>query len=122
LTPSLAECLRDLVEYGLDKVAVPQTLADKFDRFRDVMIADRTALRLHQFLSDEFEGRHEEQAGARLHLLHNPRDKMLERFSITDEKAHDSTEFNTGSWLEQRLIFSTKRTSKVPAVRVDRRE
>ncbi|RZV06478.1 putative transposase [Natrinema hispanicum] len=105
LTPLLAEYLRDLVEYGLDEVAVPHTMTDKFDRFRDVMIADGTVLRLHQFLSDEFEGRKEEQAGARLHLLHNPCDQTLERFSITDEKAHDSTEFNTGSWLEQRLVL-----------------
>jgi len=105
LTPSLAEYLRDLVEYGLDEVAVPHTVTDQFDRFRDVMIADGTVLRLHQFLSDEFEGRNEEQAGARLHLLHNPSDQMLERFSITDEKAHDSTEFSTGSWLEQRLVL-----------------
>ena len=105
LTPSLAEYLRDLVEYGLDEVAVPHTKTDQFDRFRDVMIADGTVLRLHQFLSDEFESRHEEQAGARLHLLHNPSNQMLERFSITDEKAHDSTEFDTGSWLEQRLVL-----------------
>ena len=105
LTPSLAEYLRDLVEYGLDEVAVPHTASEAFDRFRDVMIADGTVLRLHQFLSDEYEGRNEEQAGARLHLLHNPSEQTLERFSITDEKAHDSTEFNTGSWLEQRLVL-----------------
>ena len=105
LTPSLAEYLCDLVEYGLDEVAVPHTVTDEFNRFRDVMIADGTVLRLHQFLSDEFEGRNEEQAGARLHLLHNSSDQTLEQFNITDEKAHDSTEFNTGSWLKQRLIL-----------------
>jgi hypothetical protein len=27
---------------------------------------------------------------------HKSSDQMLERFSITNEKAHDSTEFNTG--------------------------
>jgi len=104
LTPSLAEYLRDLVEFGLDEVAVPH-------KFRDVMIADGTILRLHQLLSDTYEGRKEEQAGAQLHLLHNPSNQMLERFSITNEKAHDSTEFNTGSWLEGRLFCSTRRTS-----------
>ena len=30
------------------------------------MIADGTVLRLHEFLSDEFQARHEEQAGPRL--------------------------------------------------------
>lgn len=111
LTPSLAEYLRDLVEYGLDEVAVPHTVTDQFDRFRDVMIADGTVLRLHQFLSDEFEARNEEQAGARLHLLHNPTDQMLERFSITDEKAHDSTEFTLTRGSNSGWYCSTRRTS-----------
>ena len=105
LAPSLAEYLRDLVEFGLDEVAVPHTVSDEFEQFRDVMIADGTILRLHQLLSDTYEGRKEEQAGARLHLLHNPSDQMLEQFSITNEKAHDSTEFNTGPWLEDRLVL-----------------
>jgi len=40
LTPTLAEYLRDLVECGLDEVAVPHTVTGQLDRFRDVMIAD----------------------------------------------------------------------------------
>nr|CAA28525.1 unnamed protein product [Halobacterium salinarum] len=65
LTPTLAEYLRDLVEHGLDEVAVPNAVDADIDRFRDVMIADGTVLRLHEFLSDQFEARHEEQAGAK---------------------------------------------------------
>ena len=71
LTPALAEYLRDLVEHGLDEVAVPNAVDADIDRFRDVMIADGTVLRLHEFLSEQFQARHEEQAGATLHLLHN---------------------------------------------------
>ncbi|MDL0120357.1 IS4 family transposase, partial [Halobacterium salinarum] len=55
LTPTLAEYLRDLVERGLDEVAVPDAVDVDIDRFRDVMIADGTVLRLHEFLSDEFQ-------------------------------------------------------------------
>ena len=69
LTPSFAEYLRDFVERSLDEVAVSD--AD-IDRFRDVIIADGTILRLHEFLSDEYQARHEEQAEATLHLLHMP--------------------------------------------------
>ena len=105
LTPQLAEYLRDLVETALDEVAVPDAVDADFDRFRDVMIADGTVLRLHQFLSDEYEARHEEQAGAKLHLLHNVTDQTIEQFTVTDEKAHDSTLFETGSWLEGRLAL-----------------
>ena len=67
LTPTLAEYLRDLVEAALDEVAVPNAVDADLDRFRDVMIADGTVLRLHEFLSDQFEARHEEQAGALIH-------------------------------------------------------
>lgn len=99
LTPSLAEYLRDPVETVLDEVAVPDAADADLDRFRDVMIADGTVLRLHEFLSDEYEARHERQAGAKLHLLHNATDQTIERLDVTDEKTHDSTLFKTGSWL-----------------------
>jgi len=92
LTPTLAEYLRDAVD-------------TEIDRFRGVMIADGTVLRLHEFLSDEFQARHEEQAGAKLHLLHNATDQTIERIDVTDEKTHDSTLFKTGSWLQGRLVL-----------------
>jgi len=59
LTPTLAEYFRDLVERGLDEVAVSDAVDADTDRFRDVMVADGTVLRLHEFLSDQFEARHE---------------------------------------------------------------
>ncbi|MEZ3165603.1 IS4 family transposase [Halorubrum sp. E3] len=105
LTPTLAEYLRDLVERGLDEVAVPNAVDADIDRFRDVMIADGTVLRLHEFLSDQFEARHEEQAGAKLHLLHNATEQTIERLDTANEKTHDSTLFKTGPWLENRLVL-----------------
>ena len=92
LTPTLAEYLRGSVDADID-------------RFRDVMIADRTVLWLHEFLSNEYEARHEEQAGEKLHLLHNATDQTIERIDVTDEKAHDSTLFKTGPWLENHLVL-----------------
>ncbi len=43
-----------------------------------------------------FTPRRGEQGGARLHLLHTVTDQTIDQFSITDKKAHDSTEFDTG--------------------------
>ena len=105
LTPLFAAYLRDLVEFALDEVAVPHTVSDEFDRFRDVMIADATVLRLHRFLREEYQGLRKEQAGAKLHLLHNVTDQTIEKLSITGERPHDSTEFKTGSWLRGRLLI-----------------
>ncbi|WP_257300621.1 IS4 family transposase [Haloarchaeobius sp. FL176] len=97
LTPTLAEYLRDLVE-----VAVTDAVDVDIDRFRNVMITDGTVLRLHEFLADEFQARHEEQAEAK---LHNATDQTIERIDVTDEKTHDSTLFKTGSWLQGRLVL-----------------
>ncbi len=105
LTPTLAEYFSDLVETALDEVAVPDTTSVGIERFRDVVIADGTILRLHELLSEEYKVRHEEQAGAKLHLLHNATEKTIERFEITHEKTHDSRLFKTGSWLQGRLIL-----------------
>jgi len=92
LTPTLAEYFSDTA--GVD-----------VERFRDVMIADGTILRLHEMLSEEYKARHEEQAEAKFHLLHNATEKMIERFETTPEKTRDSSLFKTGSWLQGRLIF-----------------
>ncbi len=71
----------------------------------DVIIADRTVLRLHEFLSEQFQARHQEQAGAKHRLLHNPTDQTIERLNVTDEKTHDSTSFRIESWLGSRLFL-----------------
>jgi len=57
LTPAFAEYLCDLVDAVLDEVAVPDAVDIDIDRFKDVMIADGTVLRLHRLLSEEFEPR-----------------------------------------------------------------
>jgi putative transposase len=54
LTPTLAEYLCDLVEHGINEAAVPSTIEVNFDRFRNVIIADSTILRLHRFLADTY--------------------------------------------------------------------
>ena len=69
------------------------------------MIADGTALRLHEFLSEEFQARHEEPAGVKIHLLHNATEQTIERIDVTDEKTHDITLFKTGLWPQGRLIL-----------------
>ena len=105
LTPLFAAYLRDLVEFALDEVAVPHTVSDEFDRFRAVMIADATILRLHRFLREEYQERRDEQAGTKLYLLHGVTDRTVKKISITGERPHDSTEFDTGSWLYGRLLI-----------------
>jgi len=91
--------------FATGEVTIPDTASREIDRFRDIISADGTILRLHELLADDFEGRKEEQAGARLHLLHNITNQTIEDYSVTDDKVHDSTQFDTGLWLEDRLIL-----------------
>ncbi|MFB1066761.1 IS4 family transposase [Natrinema sp. H-ect4] len=105
LTPSLAEYLRDLVETVPNQFAVPDAVDTDIDRFRGVMIADGTVLRLHEFHLEQFQTRHAEQAGEKFHLLHNATDQTIERIDVTDEKTHDSMLFKTGSWLCGRIVL-----------------
>jgi len=46
-----------------------------------------------------------EEYAEELHLPHNVTEQTIDRFSVADEKTHDSTEFSTGSWLEDRLVL-----------------
>ncbi|GAA0249748.1 hypothetical protein GCM10009000_077510 [Halobacterium noricense] len=79
LTPLFVAYLHDLVQRELDEVAVPHTVSDEFDRFRDVTVADATILRIHRFLREEYQGLCEEQTEAKLHLLHNVTDQTIDR-------------------------------------------
>jgi IS4 transposase len=105
LTLELAEYLSNLVERGFDDVAVPDTTSQEIDRFQDIISTDGTILWLHELLADGFGGGKDEQAGARLHLLHNITDQTIEDYTVTDGKAHDSTQFDTGPWLKDRLVL-----------------
>jgi IS4 transposase len=87
LTPELAEYLNDLVEQGLDEVTTPDTTSQEIERFQDVMSADDTVLRLHELLADDYKARKQEQAGERIHLLHNITEQTIGDYTVTDEKA-----------------------------------
>jgi len=58
-----------------------------------------------------------EQAGAKLHLLHNATEQTIERIDTADEKTHDSTLFKTGPWLENRLMLFDPPTSSTAGLR-----
>jgi len=69
---------------GADFQSIDAVDAD-INRFRDVIIADGTVLRLHEF-PEKYEARHEDAAGAKLHPAHNATDQTIERIDVTDEK------------------------------------
>jgi IS4 transposase len=100
----LADLLRDLLDHAVEEVAVPHHVAPVFQRFRDVMVADATVFRLHRLLS-EFQATHDDQSGAMLYLVHNITDQSVISPEITDERVHESTLFETGSWLRGRLFL-----------------
>ena len=103
-TPALAALLSDLLEHALEEVAVPHTIAPRFELFREVLIADATVFRLHRLLS-EFPATHADQSGAKLHLVQNATKQTIERFQLTDERTHESSQLRTGGWLRHRLLL-----------------
>ncbi|MFB6295304.1 MAG: IS4 family transposase, partial [Halobacteriales archaeon] len=103
-TEELADLLRDLLDHAIEEVAVPQTVAPAFDRFRDVVAADATIVRLHRYLS-AFQATHHDESGLQLYLVHNVTEQSVISSEITDERTHESTLFETGSWLRGRLFL-----------------
>ena len=103
-TENLHDLLSQLLEHALDEVAVPHHVSPEFDRFKDVVAADATIFRLQQLLS-EFEATHEDASGVMLYLVHNVTEQSVISDEITDETTHESTLFETGSWMRGRLFL-----------------
>ncbi|EMA48184.1 IS4 family transposase [Halococcus salifodinae] len=103
-TEELATLLRDLLDHAVEEVAVPHTLIPAFEQFRDVIAVDATIVRLCRFLS-EFKATHENESGLTLYLVHNVTEQSVISDEITDETTHESTLFETGSWLSGRLFL-----------------
>ncbi|GGI95705.1 hypothetical protein GCM10008995_02210 [Halobellus salinus] len=103
-TDEVADLLGDLLEHTIEEVAVPHHLAPAFDRFRSVIAADATIVRLHRFLS-AFPATHEGVSGLQLYLVHHVTERSMISAEITDERTHESTLFKTGSWMRGRLFL-----------------
>ena len=103
-TEELATLLRDLLDHAVEEVAVPHTLTPAFEHFRDVIAVDATIVRLCRFLS-EFKATHANESGLTLYLVHNVTEQSVISDEITDETTHESTLFETGSWLSGRLFL-----------------
>ena len=103
-TENLHDLLSDLLAHALEEVAVPHHVSPEFDRCRDVIAADATIFRLQQLLS-EFQATHHDASGVMLYLVHNVTDQSVISDEITDETTHESTLFETGSWLRGRLLL-----------------
>jgi putative transposase len=103
-TPELGDLLSDLLAHALEEVAIPHTIAPQLTQFRDTMIADATVFRLHRLLA-AYPATHADQSGAQLHLVYNVTKQTLARFNLTDERTHESSQFQTGNWLHGRLFL-----------------
>ncbi|GAA5434206.1 hypothetical protein Hjap01_03696 [Haloarcula japonica] len=84
-TPSPSEFLEEYAE-ELGVVAVFDAVDADIDRLRDILIADVKMLWLRECLSDESQARHKEQAGGKLHLLHNATERGLDRSTFQMRK------------------------------------
>lgn len=59
---------------------------------------------MHRLLA-AFPATHDDQSGAKLHLVYNVTKQTLAQFKLTDERTHESSQFRTGNWLRGRLFL-----------------
>ena len=60
---------------------------------------------LYQSLFETFPGYGDDHAGAKLHVVEAVSSGLPAEFSITDTRTHESTQFSTGSWVENALLL-----------------
>lgn len=103
-TPALGDVLDDLLAHAIEEVAVPHTVRPEFERFRDVVVADTTIVRLRRFLA-AFPASDPDESGMKLYLVQTLTEKSVLASTLTDERRHDSPLFETGTWMQGRLFL-----------------
>ena len=54
--------------------------------------------------SASFQRTHLDQSGVKPHIVHNTTTQTIERFQLTEERTHESSQLRTGCWLRGRLL------------------
>lgn len=89
------------IELGSTETA----LGGRFDRFRDVLIADATDCPLSPACVEEFPGYGGDHAGARLHMIESLASRSPLFASITDLRTDELSQLQIGDWIADSLLL-----------------
>ena len=108
LTPPLALLLKTLVEEGMAQVDLRSTaMKDSLRRFKQVLVADGSLLRLHAGLARQFPSvwTNYMKASAKLHVVINVAGRSAQRIQLTRGSRQDVRILKVGSWIQGKLLI-----------------
>jgi len=106
ITPELKQLLVELIAHlSVELGATEPSLGGRFDRFRDVFIADATDCTLSPACFEDFPGYSDDHAGARLHVIESLGSRAPFFASITDVRTDELSQLHIGDWVADSLLL-----------------
>lgn len=105
---ALVRFLQAVVGLLLDRLAQPaRALAGELAAFKEVLAADATVIRLHDFLAKAFPGTrtNHTKAALKLHVLMTVNGRGPKSVKLTAERRHDGLVLRVGKWTKDRLLL-----------------
>ena len=100
--------LREVLSYLMDRVAEPpRSLKGAWKSFRDVVLADATAVRLHDLLAGAFPAcrTNHTKAAVKMHVVMSVVGAGPRSVKLTQERAGDGRCLRIGEWVKDRLLL-----------------
>lgn len=107
-TPELAALLKGLLAQSFKGlVGASRALQGVLAQFRDVMLTDSTAVRLHELLAKKFPAcrTNHTKAALKAHVVLSVRGVGGASIKVTPERDHDGPVFKVGPWVKDRLLL-----------------
>jgi putative transposase len=106
ITPELKQLLIEIITHlSVELGATEPALGGRFDRFRDVFIADATDCTLSAASFEDFPGYSDDHAGAQLHMIESLASRAPFFASITDVRADELSQLHIGEWVADSLLL-----------------
>jgi len=104
--PTFVALLREILDDAIENLDTGRAdLNGRLDRFRDVLIADRTIVNLYEDATDVYTATGEDQAVLKLHLTESLWTGLPTRYQTTDAKTQERSQLPTGEWVAGALIL-----------------
>ena len=106
ITPEFTKLLTEIVAHLSVELGVTEpALGGRFNRFRDVFIADATDCTLSDASFEDFPGYGDDHAGARLHVIESLASRAPLFASITDVRTDELSQLQIGDWVADSLLM-----------------